>query len=50
MKRFHACCPSYAISRVVKRIFRSLALGSGGLFGLFGLFFKIHGSRFLPTA
>ena len=50
MKRLYAYCRSHATSRVVKRIFRSLALGSGGLFGLFGLFFKILGSRFLPPA
>ena len=39
MKRFHACCPSHATSRVANRILRSLALGS---VGCFGLLFKIY--------
>ena len=47
MKRFHACCPSHATSRVANRTFRSLALGSGGIFGLL---FKIDGSGFIPPA
>ena len=47
MKRFHARCHSHATSRVANRIFRSLALGSGGFFGLL---FQIHGSRFILPA
>ena len=34
MKRCHACCPFHATSSVANRMFRSLALGSGGFFGL----------------
>ena len=47
LKRFHACCPSHATSRVANRIFRSLALGFGGFFGFL---FKILGSRSIPPA
>ena len=33
MEGSHTCCPSHATSRVANRIFRSLALDSGGFFG-----------------